>query len=375
MRLLRLAWLAALLAVPSRAGAGEPFVPQTGLYAMSFAAGSLDPGRSTASKVLTVDGARSATIIIATTEAVDFQIRLPDRSRLTSKSRSDDRRRWVRVDSQGQPPGPLLPGFGSGSNLMITIAQPPPGSYQVAISRSGRSRGAVPYVITLLLDSDLRMGLWFQSRQVFLNEPFMLSVVLLNGEKPGIGAQVTASLFQDPADGVSKASRLGEIHLHDDGKDGDAVAGDGLYTSQIVPKTPGLVRVAVRGTGASSGTAFERHLGAVVEVAERTVEIRTGAPPHLPDDDRPDNVFDVPLELMGPTGRYEVVVVLHTASGASAGENVIVDLKDPTRLAIAFAPERLKLLGDRQKIVAEVIEVYELTMTGKILRGRVVSKP
>ena len=92
-------------------------------------------------------------------------------------------------------------------------------------------------------------------------------------------------------------------------------------------------------------------------------------------DDRLDKTFDVPLELGGPAGRYEVVVTLNTASGASTSVNAIVELKDHTRLAVAFAPERLKLLGDRPNISSEVIEAYELTRTAKILRGRVVSKP
>jgi hypothetical protein len=368
-----LAFIALALLTNRPALADPAFLRQVGLQAMSFAAASLPPGTRSASTDLTIDTARSAILIIATTEAIDFRLRLPDGSNLTPNSESNDRLRWLRVDAKGRAPGMLLPGLGSGSNVVISLRPPPAGRYQLAIERTTSSQNELPYVVSMLLDSDLRMGLWFASRQVFLDEPFLLSAILRNGIAPESGAQIDATLFQDPPDGVSKANGLGEVRLHDDGVGEDRVKDDGVYTAEIIPRVPGTMRIAVRGTGISSGRAFQRNLGGEFEVSKRTVEIRPRAAPPSPN---PRTWFErglaVPLELRGPAGRYEVTVALNTESGATTGENAIVELSDRTSLDIAFGPDRLKLLGDDAKITSAVIEAYELADTGKVLRGRLV---
>ena len=124
-----------------------------------------------------------------------------------------------------QPPLEL-PGFGSGFNTLITVASPQSGSYALNLARKNDSGAAIPFVATVIMDSDLRMGLWVHSTRVLLGEPFALNAILLDGEKPAGNAQVQAIVMREPADENALAERIGEQALVDDGRQGvDARAG------------------------------------------------------------------------------------------------------------------------------------------------------
>ena len=361
---------AVVLALQGAAYADE-YQPDVALHAMSFAAGVLQPHERDAKRSLTIDSARAATLIIASTEPLDFRVKLPDGSILTSERDGGDQSHWYRFDNTGQSAGDILPGVGSRANLLLTISKPPAGRYDVDLVRTGESKKDIPFVITFLLDSDLGMALWMPSGQALQGEPFLLSAILLDGRQRGLGAQIRATLLKDPEDGASQAVRLGEFALHDDGAHGDLRAQDGVYTAAVVPKDLGRIRIGIRGTGTSrAGLAFERDLGTEILVSRRSVRIRRLGSARS--DLRPTGTrggINVPLELEGPSGRYEVAVELHAANGARVAETKIVELKRRANIAIAFPQKRLKLFGTA-RTTATSIEVYELTDGDKILRGR-----
>ena len=130
-------------------------------------------------------------------------------------------------------------------------------------------------VATVIMDSDLRMGLWVHSTRVLLGEPFALNAILLDGEKPAGNAQVQAIVMREPADANSLAERIGEQALLDDGRQGvDAKAADGVFSGVITPRSAGLLQIAVRARGRSAaGADFERDGGLAVVVSEPKVQI------------------------------------------------------------------------------------------------------
>src|SRR5262249_11404512 len=173
---------------------------------------------------LIIDKARALTIVVATTEAVSVSVGLPDGSTVDAEKAPRDR---VSLQSfQGHNEGrgeadPLvLPGFGSGFNTLITVAAPQSGSYSLNLARKNDSGAAIPFVVTVIMDSDLRLGLWVHSTRVLRGQPFALNAILLDGEKPAGNAKIQAIVMRAPADGNALADRIGEQALVDDGQKG-----------------------------------------------------------------------------------------------------------------------------------------------------------
>ena len=275
-------------------------------------------------------------------------------------------------------PAPLeLPGFGSGFNTLITVATPQSGSYTLNLARKNGSGAAIPFVATVIMDSDLRMGLWVHSTRVLRREPFALNAILLDGEKPAANAEVQAIVMRAPADGNSVAERIGEQALVDDGRQGvDARAGDGVFSGVITPQSAGLLQIAIRARGRSAaGTDFERDGGLAVVVSEPKVQISLKPVTPVPSDRLVPLI--VPIELKGEPGEYHVIVKLRGAktNTASLSEERVVKLTGAANVDIVFPAERLATLGPDRSYAVVSVDAYEVTKDDRILRGRLIVPP
>src|SRR5262249_57775580 len=118
-----------------------------------------------------------------------------------------DRMSWQSFAGRDGPAPLELPGFGSGFNTLITLASPQSGSYALNLVRKNDSGAAIPFVVTVIMDSDVRMGLWVHSTRVLRGEPFALNAILLDGEKPAGNAKIQAVVMPAPAGGHSPPGR------------------------------------------------------------------------------------------------------------------------------------------------------------------------
>ena len=369
---------AAALSLSQNAFAQEVAAPPTvSLNAYNFASGVIEPSQRAATRALTIDKARAMTIVVATTEAVSVSVGLPDGSTIDAEKAPRDRVSSQSFEGRGGPASWAFPGFGSRFNTLITVATPESGSYALNLARKNDGGAAIPFVATVLMDSDVRMGVWVHSTRVLRGESFALNAILLDGEKPAGHAEVQAIVMRPAADGKSLADRVGEQVLVDDGRQGvDARAGDGVFSGVITPADAGIFQIAVRARGRSAaGADFERHAGLAVVVTEPKVQIRVNAVAATPSDRLAPLI--VPVELKGEPGDYDVVVAVRGAKMNTAGvsERQTVKLAGATNVGIVFPAERLATLGANRSYAVVSVEAYEITKDDRILRGRLIVAP
>lgn len=369
---------AAALSLAQSAFAEEVAAPPTvSLNAYNFASGVIEPSQRATTRALTIDKARTMTIVVATTEAVSVSIGLPDGSTIDAERAPGDRVSWQSFEGRGGAAPWALPGFGSGFNTLITVATPQSGSYALNLARKNDGGAAIPFIATVMLDSDVRMGLWVHSTQVLRGEPFALNAILLDGEKPVGHAQVEAIVIRPAADGNALADRIGEQALVDDGRQGvDASAGDGVFSGVITPTAEGILQIAIRARGRSAaGADFERDGGLAVIVSEPKLQIRLNTVTSIPSDRLAPLI--VPVELKGEAGDYDVVAVVRGAKTniGRVSERQSVKLPGSPNVQIVFPAERLATLGSDHSYAVVSVDAYEITKDDRILRGRLIVGP
>jgi hypothetical protein len=368
----------AALCVAQSAFAQEAAAPPTvSLNAFNFAGGMIEASQRAATRPLTIDKARAATIVVATTEDLSITLRLPGGSIVGAEKVPSDRISWQSFSGRDGPPPLELPGFGSGFNTLITLATPQSGSYALNLTRKNAGGAAIPFVATVRMDSDLRLGLWVHSTRVLLGEPFALNAILLDGEKPAANAEVQVVVMRAPADENAPAERIAEQALVDDGRQGiDARAGDGVFSGVITPRSAGMLQIAVRARGRSAaGADFERDSGLEVVVSEHKVQLSLKPVTPTPSDRLTPLI--VPVELKGEPGDYDVVVALRSAKTNTAGvsEAQSVKLDGTGNVDIVFPAERLAMLGPDRAYAVVSVDAYEVTKDDRILRGRLIVPP
>jgi hypothetical protein len=347
------------------------------LNAFNFASGMIEASQRATSRTLTIDKARTATIVVATTEDVSVSIGLPDGSTVDAEKAQRDGMSWQTFAGRDKLAPLELPGFGSGFNTLITVATPQSGSYALNLARKNDSGAAIPFVATVIMDSDLRLGLWVHSTRVLRGEPFALNAILLDGEKPAGNAKVQAIVMRAPADENAPAERIAEQALVDDGRQGiDVKAGDGVFSGVIRPRNAGMLHVAVHARGRSAaGADFARDGGLAVVVSEPKVQISLKPVTPTPSDRLTPLI--VPVELKGEPGDYDVVVEVRGAktNTASLSEGQVVTLTGAANVDIVFSAERLAMLGPDRTYAVVSVDAYEITKDDRILRGRLIVAP
>jgi hypothetical protein len=319
----------------------------------------------------TVDDARSLTLVATSTEDLELRLRLPDGSTLSAEEGASAEREWHSFRGNGERGAELLPGVGSGYNTLVRIQSPPRGAYGLWLVRRRETGQPAPFAVTVVLESDLRLGTWLQSPRVLRGAPAAISAVITDAGQPAPEAVVYASFTREAADDA--VERAGESVLRDDGREPDAQAGDGLYTGLFVPPAEGRFWMAVRATGTTrAGDRFERSGGLLLLASEPTVEVHAEQESYWTrnDADAVDGLV-VPLVLEGRPGAYDVVVELRAGNGRSVTASRTLTLRSRTETTVSFASAALRPLavvdGDYE---IQAVEVVEVGTEGRVVRGR-----
>jgi hypothetical protein len=356
------------------AGSAQDAGPSIALSAAAYAGGTLQPGERHTERTLTVDAARGLTIVVTSRVELEVSLQFPDGT-LASPRQPDDRLRWFPF-AGGESGEPLLPGAGSGFNTLVTVAQPPAGRYIVQLNKP-LTQEPVPFLVTLIQDSDMRLGLVTPFTDALRGGPFFVSAVVLEANRPVRGAVVIAQVTRTTDDPAAVPIPAGEVRLMDDGTGADAAAGDGVYSGVVAAAARGTHWIAVRATGTGSiGAPFERHAGARFEVSDATVTIERVGPSVWQEVARTSRIarLSVPVRLAGPAGRYEVVVTLRARNGRRTGGAALVELRgnERARATVEVDAASVRLLGADGPYVLESTEIFEFVKQGRVLRARTI---
>lgn len=361
-------WMVAsffLAAGASRAAEPPPSAAGINLQAVAVHAGVMHAGEQEVKRRLVVDRSRSVRVVLAAAGAAAFQIDLPDGTTVTPEHLPYGVS-WRRFDGDGTP-GLPLPGLGARSSALVAIEKPVPGDYVVRLKRVGG--GDVPFLITTLFDGDLRLGLWLQSPYVPKGQPVVLAAVLADKDVPVRDADVTAVLSR--ADGEGAPRVVGELRLSDDGREGDAREGDGVYSGIVTADEEGATWATVRARGRSAaGDSFERTGAVVLQASAATVSAEPQGEPVWRKHGELVDALLLDFWLDGEPGAYDVVATVRAKNGRSVTGGATVDLPEGGQARVEIPGALVKSLGVDGPYAVESVEVYDRTEGPRTLRAR-----
>lgn len=323
-----------------------------------------------------VDRARSLTLVVTSTANLLVNLQLPDGTHLSSDEKEgNDNARWLAFTGKNSSETLILPGVGSGANIVLQLNTPVAGSYVLELRLREKAAVPAPFMVTRIEDSDLRMGLMMPFGDALTGMPFVFSVALFDGEKPVRGARVVVTVAQTTTDPAAAPIRSAELPLFDNGKGTDARENDGLYTGMLVPKAEGKYWIAVRAQGTSAGgLTYERDAGFTLDATKATVQIVMRGPGQWQRDvlTRKASQYSLPLSLRGPAGQYEVVVTLTANNDRMARGNALLEIGTDgnVRSTVNIGAAALRNLETSGTYTLTSIEAYEIGAQGRLLRGR-----
>jgi hypothetical protein len=240
------------------------------LMSAAHAVGTLSREEPRAARTFEVDAATEVTFVVTSPVALTLEVGLPDGSSLSERTANGEDRQVFRLWVRDQPEL-MIPGIGGGDNTLVRIARPPAGPYELRLSTPEPAATPTPFAITMLPTSDLRLGLAVPQPEIVLGGGIALSAVAFQGDRPLLEATVAARVAQQPDDAKAPVPPPIIIKLHDDGREGDAEANDGVYTGTFLPEASGSYVVLVEAEGVTrDGLGFRRDVGGAFRVTEPT---------------------------------------------------------------------------------------------------------
>ncbi|MET0556705.1 MAG: choice-of-anchor X domain-containing protein [Vicinamibacteria bacterium] len=347
----------ACLLAAGAARAAEPAAPApaVSLQAVAVDGGRLPAGEAETKRTVVVDRATALRLVLAAGDKADFTVELPDGTKVTPDALPYGVT-WTRFD--GADGGALpLPGLGARTSALVGIEKPLPGTYAVRIRRAG-GEGDLPFVVTSLSDSDVRLGLWVQSPYVIAGQPLVLAAVLADRDAPVRDADVTLRLARADAAGVPTV--VGEAELRDDGRDADAREGDGVYSAIVPAPAEGATWANVRARGRSAnGDDYERTGAVVLQASKAALALEPrGAPVWRKHGELVDALV---LELWaeGEAGEYDAVAIVRAPNGRSVtGGATFRVAADGTKVRVEVPSALVKALGVDGPYAIEAYEAY-----------------
>lgn len=337
---------------PADGPAGAPFVS---LQAVAVTAGRVPAGVAEVKRAVVVDRASALRLVLSAGEKATFTVVLPDGTKVTAGAQPYGVT-WRTFD--GVEAGALpLPGLGARSSALVGVENPLPGTYTVRIARAG-GEGDVPFAVTSLSDSELRMGLWVQSPYVIAEQPLVLAAFLVDGDAPARDADVAVTLARTDATG--KPTIVGEVVLRDDGRDADAREGDGVYSGIVAAPQEGTTWANVRARGRSAnGDDYERTGGVVLQSSKAALQLALRGEPFWRKQGELVDALVLELAAEGEAGEYDAVAILRAPNGRGVTGGATLRVSADGGTARLEVPSALvKTLGVDGPYAIEAIEAY-----------------
>jgi len=168
--------------------------------------GDLLPGQTNSEQALI--GTRSATFAVSwdnLTAGIDFSLLTPSGNVIDSDSPSFDA---------------AVEYFETMGFAFYRIIAPETGSWIINVNSPVETTGEIHYTYTVSESTDLKMEAYASTNLIRPHEPVMINAMIYNSQGLITGANVNAEV--DPSGD--------ELAFYDDGTNGDAVAGDGIYS-------------------------------------------------------------------------------------------------------------------------------------------------
>ena len=343
------------------------------LQATQFRLNRLAPDQMSGEVIFLVDEADVIMVeIIATIGELITRIEGPRGEILDANTINSFGGEFSSFEGTPTPDGPLImspssPGFHYTYNFPSLGS----GNYIIHFVASSILSEDVPVITQILTNSSVVAKLFATEPLIALGHSEVLSAAVFEGETPLVGATVSVDIQPETGSPVA-------ISLLDNGSGGDAVAGDGLYSSLFTPSSSGKYEAIAEITGLTrSGASFLRQSATQFTVVAPTGEL-TGAVSDRSVDDNNNGLFDrvvVDVEVdAAQAGDYRVFVHLKSVGGQNlvngAAANLLVGLQD---VSVDFDAASLQELGENGPYNIELVELIFVGSEGAIPSDRLLN--
>lgn len=205
---------------------------------------------------------------------------------------------------------------------IFILFKPQPGMWKYIIHETASTNELNTLQVSLLSDSPVRVSLQSEKQENRLNADVKLVLAVLEGrntiKQPIIKATIT------------RFNKQKIVNFHDDGTNGDARAGDGVFTASIKATEPGKFQFSVNIEGKNSqGNFFWRTASTNFNVIRDTARL-LGSFSDRALDTNGDGLFDKigvsPAIQVLEAGEYFIRVTLTASNGESIFSNLRVHL-------------------------------------------------
>jgi len=317
-----------------------------------------------------------ATIDIDDADEVNIVFGSPSKTlKIELISPSDQRFSSGNIDSAGVKssifPDPADPNT-TGANYMFVLSKPQAGKWKYIIQDTVALTKPRGVLVDLFSSSPVRAGMmsgFFNNRA---NTDVRLSLMVVDGQNVLKNPSIQAIVAKVGDLALPKSA----VNFHDDGVNGDATAGDGLFTASFNSAVPGEFQVVADIAGTTSrGTAFQRNAYTSFKVNPDRAHFSASFTNRGIDTDG-DGLFNQigvsPAVEVLEAGNYDVQVTLSASNGKSITSHSLVDL--PTGNAtpeVKFKSEDIKniLQVDGPYVVTQAILASDMDLAATLDRA------
>lgn len=312
---------------PALASTLQPDRQFVSAAAVTTAAFVLTPAESEVEYSFPVDRAgRVHLTLVSTAAGLDATLISPDRGRIAIGSARPGIQSSIDVVD------------GLGAVYRAILSDPAPGTWRLQIKAKQ---------VSSRIDLNLRVQ--------FGND--VAAIMLPDAEEVRAGGQATLSLAVVAGTDRVRALSLEAVVVNpsgmrsfatfrDDGRDGDSVAGDGMYIARVPMPVAGEYRVVTKASGWTLRGEFERTSAVTLRAVNAGASLVGTFADTAADSDgdsRPDTVIIAPAVSVQQSGTYRASVRLRAASGAMISAAGVADLQaGTTSVPIPFTIDALE---------------------------------
>lgn len=271
----------------------------------------LTPSVSTITKTIDIDDANEVKIVFGSpSKTLKIELVSPSGQRFFSGNTSS-----AGVKSRIFP-DPNDPNT-TGANYIFMLTRPQAGEWTYVITETvplNKNRGVL---MDMFSSSFVRTGMMSTERNNRANSDVYLSLIVADGQNILKTPSIKASVAKVDESNFPEAT----LNFHDDGANGDATAGDGLFTAAFKSAIPGEFQALAKIEGTSArGTAFQRTAYTTFKVNPDIAHF-VGSLTNRGIDTDGDGLFNQigvsPVVQVLEAGKYGVQVTLTASNGES----------------------------------------------------------
>lgn len=343
------------------------------LQAAQFKLNRLAPGETANEAVFLIDKSGLITVeIIATIGGLTTNIRGPKGEILNENTINSFGGEFSSFAGTQEMDSPLiLPSSSPGFHYIYTFPSLGPGNYTVRFGAPSNLTEEVAVITQVITNSSVVAKLIVTEPLLALGNTAVLVAAVFDGKTPVVGANVLVTIQPEAGSPIT-------LTLLDNGHNADTLAGDGLYSAEFIPASPGKYVAVSKIDGLTSDSfPFSRQSATQFVVVSPAGKL-TGTMSDKGVDDNNNGLFDRVTFDVGvntdQAGDFRVFIHLKSAGGQSIVSSTMANLSVGIQnIRVDFAAAAFQELKENGPYSIDLVELLFLGNEGAMPSDRLIN--